>query len=283
VSDLPTVGELLGRSTTFLESRGVRSPRLDAEHLLAHALGLRRLDLYLQFDRPLEPREVDAFRELVRRRARREPLAYLLGAWGFRGLDLACDPRALVPRPETEVLVERALALVAGVERPHVADVGTGSGAIALAIANERPDAAVVATDASAEALALAQENARRTGLDGRVEWLTGDLLEPLAGARLDLLVSNPPYVADGAEIDPEVAGYEPAAAVYAGPRGDETLRRLVDGAPAVLPAGSALALEVGEGQAVEVAGWLETAGWHGVGVERDLAGVERVVAARRS
>jgi release factor glutamine methyltransferase len=278
---LPTVGALLAASTAHLERYGVPSPRVDAEHLLAHALGLTRLDLYLQFDRPLEPAEVDALRELVRRRARREPLAYVLGAWGFRGLDLACDARALVPRPETEQLVELALAAIAEQAAPCVLDVGTGGGAIALAIAAERPDAVVVAVDSSPDALALAAANAERTGLRGRVELRAGDLLEPVAGARFALVVSNPPYVAEGAQVDPEVERFEPAAAVYGGPRGDEVVVRLVDGAPDVLAAGGTLALELGAGQAPAVAARLAAAGYHGSRVERDLAGVERFAIAQ--
>ena len=215
---MTTVRELLGPTREYLESKGVRSPRLDAEYLLAHVLGIKRLELYLDHDRPLEPAEVDRLRELVRRRGRREPLAYVLGSWGFYGLELRCDPRALVPRPETEVLVEHCLHLLEGADAPRIVDVGTGTGAIALALATRLPAATVTAIDVSPDALALAAENAAANGLADRVELLEGDLLAPVAGRRFDLVVSNPPYVAAEAEVDPEVDGYEPAAlAVYAG------------------------------------------------------------------
>jgi release factor glutamine methyltransferase len=276
------VGALLTQSAAYLEGRGVRSPRLDAEYLLAHALGLSRLDLYLNLERPVEPGEVDTFRELVRRRAAREPLAYILGSWSFRGLELRADPRALVPRPETEILVDRALEAVAGVEGPRVLDVGTGTGAIALAIAHERPDAQVVATDVSPAALELAAENARALGLEERVELVEGDLLAAVPGRRFDLVVSNPPYVAPDDEVDPEVARFEPAVAVFAPEEGRAVLQQLVAEASEHLDAGGILALETGAGQARWLAGELREAGYADAAVYRDLARVERIVVARR-
>ena len=276
------MGALLTQSAAYLEGRGVRSPRLDAEYLLAQALGLSRLDLYLNLERPLEPAEVDTFRELVRRRAAREPLAYILGSWSFRGLELRADPRALVPRPETEILVDRALEAVAGVEGPRVLDVGTGTGAIALAIAHERVDAQVVATDLSPAALELAGENARALGLDERVELLEGDLLAAVPGRRFDLVVSNPPYVAPDDEVDPEVARFEPAVAVFAQEEGRAVLQQLVAEASEHLDAGGVLALETGAGQARWLAGELLAAGYVDAAVHRDLARVERIVVARR-
>jgi release factor glutamine methyltransferase len=276
------VGALLTQSAAYLEGRGVRSPRLDAEYLLAHALGLSRLDLYLNLERPLEPGEVDTFRELVRRRAAREPLAYILGSWSFRGLELRADPRALVPRPETEILVDRALEAVAGVGGARVLDVGTGTGAIALAIAHERPDAQVVATDVSPAALELAGENARALGLEERVELVEGDLLAAVPGRRFDLVVSNPPYVAPDDEVDVEVARFEPAVAVFAPEEGRAVLQQLVAEASEHLDAGGILALETGAGQARWLAGELREAGYTDAAVYRDLARVERIVVARR-
>ena len=187
-----TLGEVLRAAAEYLERKGVDSPRVDAELLLSQALGLSRIELYTQHDRPLTEAERAAARGLVERRGRREPLAYVLGEWGFRRLTLTTDARALVPRPETEIVVERALALVAEVEAPRVVDVGTGSGAIALAIADERPDARVIATDVSPDALALARENAQRCGL--AVDLREASLLDGVEGP-LDLVVSNPPYV----------------------------------------------------------------------------------------
>lgn len=276
-----TVRELLGPARDYLQQKGVPSPRLDAEHLLAHVLGVQRLELYLDHDRPLEPAEVDRLRELVRRRGRREPLAYVLGSWSFHGLDLRCDARALVPRPETEVLVEHCLALLEGVPEPAVADVGTGTGAIALALATARPDAHVTALDISPDALALAGENAAAHGLAERVELLQGDLLAPVAGRSFDLVVCNPPYVTPGAEVDPEVAGYEPALAVFAEDDGRAVLDRLAAGAQAALVAGGRLAVELADGHAPWFAGRLGGLGYDEVVVTRDLRGVERVVSGR--
>jgi release factor glutamine methyltransferase len=277
---LPTIRELLPQATGYLEGRGVRSPRLDAEHLLAHALGLQRLDLYLEHDRPLVPAEVDAYRELVRRRGRREPLAYVLGSWGFRSLDLLCDRRALVPRPETELLVEHALRLLEDVQAPRCLDVATGTGAIALSLAQERPDAQVFATDVSADALALSAENAERNGLSGRVELRQGDLLSAFDGQRFDLLVANLPYVAEGDEVDDELE-HEPGVAVYADSNGRELLSRLADATAGALRPGGVAAFEVGEGQARWLAERLSERGLDEARVERDLAGIERIVLGR--
>jgi release factor glutamine methyltransferase len=277
-----TVRELLGPARAYLEGKGVPSPRLDAEYLLAHVLAVKRLDLYLDHDRPLEPAEVDRLRELVRRRGRREPLAYVLGSWSFYGLELRCDQRALVPRPETEVLVERCLALLRGNEQPAIVDVGTGTGAIALALAAQVPRAAVTAIDLSPGALALAAENAAANGLDARVEFLEGDLLVPVRGRQFDLVASNPPYVAQGGNVDPEVAHYEPALAVYADHDGRAILERLAADAPAALRPGGHLAVEVADDQAAWFAEHLATLGYIEPRVTRDLRGVERVVEAQR-
>lgn len=268
------LAEVLKGATEYLASRGVESPRLDAELLLSRALGLQRIDLYTQHDRPLTEAERDAARELVRRRGLREPLAYVLGDWGFRRLTLKTDARALVPRPETEIVVERCLALLDGVEAPRVVDVGTGSGAIALALAQERPDARVHATDTSADALALARENADANDL--RVELVAGDLLAGLEGP-FDLIVSNPPYVG-AAELDglePEVREWEPRAALVDEGQTD----RLVHDSRSVLD--GFIVLEVHEGRARIVSQALEDMGYGAVRISEDLAGRERVVEAR--
>jgi release factor glutamine methyltransferase len=277
-----TVRELLGRTREYLEQKGVPSPKVDAEHLLAHVLGVKRLELYLDHDRPLEPTEVDRLRELVLRRGKREPLAYVLGSWSFYGLDLRCDARALVPRPETEILVERCLALLEGTAAPAIVDVGTGTGAIALALAARLADASVTAIDLSPGALALAAENAAANGLADRVELLEGDLLAPVAGRQFDLVASNPPYVAPGDEVDPEVADYEPALAVYADGGGHAIHERLAAAAPGALAAGGHLVVEVAEGQAAWLTAHLAGLGYADAEVTRDLRGVERVVSARR-
>jgi len=268
-----TLAEVLRGATEYLADRGVDTARLDAELLLARALGLTRIELYTQHDRPLTEAERAAARELVQRRGRREPLAYVLGDWDFRRLTLKTDARALVPRPETEIVVERCLALLDGAESPRVLDVGTGSGAIALALKQERPDADVSATDVSPGALALARENAEANALD--VRFVEGDLLAS-AGDTFDLVVSNPPYV-DAAELDalqPELA-FEPRAALL-----DEgQTGRLARAARAVLDGW--LVLEVHENRARSVAEELSAFGYRGISIELDLAGRERVVEAR--
>jgi release factor glutamine methyltransferase len=266
-----TLAEALRASSELLERKGVDSPRLDAELLLSKALGLSRLELYTQHDRPLTEAERSAARELVARRGSREPLAYVLGDWDFHRLTLKTDRRALVPRPETEVLVERCLELLDGVSKPRVLDVGTGTGAIALALKSERPDADVAATDASPDALALARENAAALGLE--VAFAHTDLAAGFEGP-FALVVSNPPYVL-GAELDglePEVRDWEPRAALV----DDGQTARLVDEARALLD--GPLVLEVHEERAAEVAAALDAAGYNDVKVGADLAGRDRVV-----
>ena len=269
-----TIAEILRLSTEHLELKGSETPRLDAERLLAKATGLERIELYMQLDRPLTTAEVDTARELVARRAKREPLQYVLGEWGFRGLTLSVDRRALIPRPETEVLVERALALLHGLERTRVLDVGTGSGAIALAIADEHPGAAVTAVDISLDALELAAENAARTGI--AIDLVRHDLFLGLPRGPWDVIVANPPYVepADLPTLQPEVRDWEPHDALSAHGAVEAVLR----GAADVLAPGGGVALEVGAGQAGGTATLLRGLGFGAVAITRDLAGIERVV-----
>jgi len=269
-----TLGEVLRGAADYLAGRGIDTARVDAELLLARALGLTRIELYTQHDRPLTEAERAAARELVQRRGRREPLAYVLGDWDFRRLTLKTDRRALVPRPETEIVVERCLALLEGVEAPRIADVGTGTGAIALALKQERPDALVVATDISAAALALARENAAANELE--IELVEGDLLAGTAGP-LDLIVSNPPYVGadelDG--LEPEVRDWEPRGALV----DDGQTVRLARAAQSVLDGW--LVLEVHEDRAHALSDDLAKLGYRTIGVGLDLAGKERMVEAQ--
>jgi len=274
----PTRGEVLRRAAEHLAAKGSETPRLDAELLLAHALGLTRVELYTGFERPLAEVEVSAYRELVRRRARREPVAYILGEWGFRRLTLNVDRRALIPRPETEIVVERCLARLEGLESPAVLDVGTGSGAIALAIADEHPGARVVGIDASEDALALARDNMERTGLT--VELRQRDVFAGLPAGPWHLVVSNPPYVTPE-EIEtlmPDVRDWEPHEALVGRGVADAVAHCSLD----VLSPGGALVLEVGDGQAPEVVDLLERLGYRDVRTTRDLTERERVVEGTR-
>ena len=272
-----TLGDVLRRAAEHL-GKTSDTARLDAELLLAHSLGRRRIELYMDFDRPLTEAELDGYRSLVARRARREPVAYILGEWGFRRLTLAVDQRALIPRPETEVLVEHALARLRGLQAPRVLDVGAGTGAIALAVADEHPGARVTAIDVSPEALALARENAARTGLD--VELLEHDLRDGLPPGPWDLVVSNPPYVEleDLSTLMPEVRDFEPHLALI-GSGATEAVARAA--APDLAP-GAWLVLEVGDGQAEATAALLDRLGYAEISSAPDLAGRLRVVEGRR-
>ncbi|MFW6354737.1 MAG: peptide chain release factor N(5)-glutamine methyltransferase, partial [Verrucomicrobiota bacterium] len=244
----PTLLEILQRSAEFLGKAGVENPRLEAEWLLAHVLGCKRLQLYLDFERPMLPEVLDQLRPMVRRRAQREPLQYILGTTEFAGLELTVDRRALIPRPETEALVDELRGEYGTTPPPSVLDLGTGSGAIALALAAAWPGSSVTAVDRSPGALALARENAARTGLDARVEWLGGSWFGPLAGRVFDLIVSNPPYLAEAEwkSAAPEVRGHEPHEALVAPGEGLADLESLLREAPRYLTPGGCLALETG-------------------------------------
>jgi release factor glutamine methyltransferase len=273
-----TAREALRSAAAELERAGCPSPRADAEWLLGEALGSSRTELYADGVRSLGPEEEQRLQALVARRASREPLAYILGEWGFRRLTLKVDPRVLIPRPETEVLVGRCLELLEGLEQPRVLDVGGGSGAIALAIADEHPGARVVATDSSQGALEVAAENTARTGLGDRVELVEGDLFAGLERP-FDLVVSNPPYVEPNEiqSLQPEVRDFEPRSALVAA----GVTEALACMAPAVLHGGGALCLEAADGAAGGVAGLLESLGYREVTMTPDLAGKERVVDGR--
>jgi release factor glutamine methyltransferase len=274
-----TVGEVLRRATEYLAGKNIDSPRLDAEHLLGKALGLSRVELYMHHDRELTDSERETFRELVRRRADREPLAYVLGEWGFRHLTLKVDARALVPRPETEVVVERCLALLAGLPAPHVLDVGTGTGAIALSIAHEHPGAQVIAFDVSPDALALARENAEAAGLAERVRFVEGDLHEGLGADSYDLIVSNPPYVTEEEMevVQPEIRDWEPRVALVGGTH----TRAVAEAARDALRPNGYLILEVADERASDAAALLEELGYDDVRISEDLTGRERIAEGR--
>jgi release factor glutamine methyltransferase len=275
-----TIRQALRDAASELGHAGCPSPRVDAEHLLAHALGRSRTELYLSLDEPLAAAAAAPFRELVARRTGREPLAYILGEWGFRRLTLRVDRRVLIPRPETEVVVERCLELLAGLEEPEVLDVGVGSGAIALAIADEHPNARVTAVDRSQDALELARENLAATGLDGRVQLAERDFAGDFGKSRFDLVVSNPPYVDPAAieNLEPEVRDWEPREALVA-PGATESVAR---NAHEVLKPGGWLVLEVADGKARDVANTLSEIGYEAITIDPDLADRERIVSGRK-
>jgi release factor glutamine methyltransferase len=281
------VREALDGAITAIAAAGCETPRLDAELLVAHALGVPRERLLLDAARPgsgagltVAGPAVRAIQGAVRRRAvEREPVAYITGTRAFRGLTLAVDRRVLIPRPETELLVELALARLPRGAR--VLDVGTGSGAVALALADERPDLIVAGSDVSEDALAVARANAERLGLDA-VEWLSADLLAGVPD-ELDAVLSNPPYVCDAerAALAPEIVRHEPPGALFAGPDGLDVVRKLVS-QTATRARARLLAIEIGSGQAAAVIDLMRAAGFADARAERDLAGIERVVVGSR-
>ncbi len=296
-----TVLEIVRWTTTRFNQRGLASPRLDAEILAAHALGISRVQLYVQHDRPLEAAELAGMRELVKRRQAGESVAYIIGKKEFFGIELAVDARVLVPRPDTETLVDEALARLAAVdagEPPRalrVADVGTGSGAVAIAIAKTgvkagakigapepaeaRPPLEVIASDVSPDAVVVARGNAERHG--AAITFVEGDLDAPLAAhAPFDVIAANLPYIASGdiEGLAPEVRA-EPRLALDGGGDGLALVRRLVAAAPGLLRAGGALALEIGAGQAAATAELLAAAGFTDIRRRRDLGEIERVVS----
>ena len=273
-----TVREALEHTAERLDAAGCETPRVDAELLLAHVLGSTRSGVVAQRDQTLAEAETSQLARLVERRAAREPLAYVLGEWGFRRLLLDVDARVLVPRPETEIVVERALSRIAGHAEPRVLDVGTGSGAIALAIADEHPGAQVTGIDVSRDALAVARANAAKTGQS--VELREHDLFAGLPEGPWSLVVSNPPYVRAGDldKLRSEVRDWEPRVALYV----EGATEAVARGAVAVLEPGGALVLEVADGDAGRVAELLRGLGYEGVAVTHDLTGRERVVEGVR-
>jgi len=281
--EMLTVLEIIKRSAEFLAGKGVESARLNAELLIGQALGLKRMQLYLQFERPLTEIELEKIRPLMRRRGLREPLQHILGETGFMGLTLKVDRRALIPRPETEQLVELICQRLPAAPR-QILDLGTGTGAIALALAQHYPAALVTATDMSPDALALARENSAANALTDRVNWIQSDWFAGLSGARFDLVVSNPPYLSEAevAATEPEVKHHEPHAALTPGGDGLSALHRIISEALEHLEPGGLLALETGISQHPAL---LEKMHQHGFGRSEskpDLTGRDRYVFAWR-
>jgi len=286
-----TVLEILNRTKAFFEKKGVPDPLLDAQYIISHGLGMKnRMDLYLNFEKPLTPAELDVLRPLVARRANREPLQHIVGDTSFRGHSIKCDPRALVPRPETEELVDMAKNLLNGIETPFIVEVGTGTGAIAIACAKEIGSSRVLATDISEEALALAKENAEANGLGtaaadaaGTLTFAQGDLLDAVKdSAKINCLIANLPYIPDGekGKLQPEVDKFDPALALYGGPDGLTLVRKMLSQTEGKLASGAPILLEIGSEQASmlqsEAANypWLEFTGAH-----KDFCGNIRFVS----
>lgn len=282
-----TVLEILNRTKVFFEKKGVPDPLLDAQYIISHGLKMKnRMDLYLNFEKPLTPAELDILRPLVARRGNREPLQHIIGDTSFRGFVIKCDPRALIPRPETESLVDMAKDALKGTENPFVVEIGTGTGAIAIACAKEIEGVKVLATDISDDALALARENAQANGLDDTLNFAKGDLLDAVtveaikkatgdvfgeASTKIDCLIANLPYIPDGekGKLQPEVDKFDPALALYGGPDGLDLVRKLLSQTEGRLNAGASILLEIGSEQAEilknEAANypWLEFSGAH--------------------
>jgi release factor glutamine methyltransferase len=285
VGKAPTVREILGKSEVFFAGRGVDSPRLSAQLLLAQALGLDRLGLILAMDRPLTPEELDVVRPLVARRGQGEPVAYILGEREFYGLDFAVTPATLIPRPETELIIDRALELFPAGDLTAFADLGTGSGCLAVTLAVRFPGAAGLALDLSPEALAVARQNAVRHQVAERITFLEADFaaLPPFDGG-YGLIVSNPPYVsaAEYRECSREVREFEPPSALTPGETGLEAVPTVARAALSRLAPGGTLLVEIGWKQGPDAAAILAKAGFADVVVRRDLAGLDRVVEGRK-
>ena len=277
-----TVLEVLQSTTAYFQKRDIENPRLNAEHLLAHVLGRKRMELYLDFDRGLRESELAPLRELVKRRGLGEPLQHLLGTVEFCGRSFRCDKRALVPRPETEQLVELLIShFKSKMAYTRMVDVGTGSGVIALTLAAEFPKAEIVGADISEDALMLARENAERVGLADRVRFLRSNLLENVQ-PNFDLIVANLPYVSteDRPNLSREVL-HDPEVALFAGARGDELVRQLIVLAPSWLRPGGMLAMELGIGQSEKLVAALAEKNYRDIWTEKDYSGVIRFLFAR--
>lgn len=282
-----TVLEVIQKSADYLGQKGVESPRLQAELLLAHVLQMPRMKLYLNFERALSETELAAARQLVKRRGQREPLQYILGSTSFCGLEIAVNPHVLVPRPETELLAEQGWEFLAarGPAAVTALDFGTGSGCLAVALAVKCPGARIAALDVSAEALEVARQNAARHNVADRIEFFQGDGFAALpAGLMFDLIISNPPYIPSGEieTLQPEVRDHEPRRALDGGPDGLDCFRRLAAGAGVFLKAGGQLMAEFGDGQAEHVREIFEAQKWIVEALKPDYTGRPRILVARR-
>lgn len=278
-----TIGRVLSWTKQYFADKGVEQARLDAEVLLSHVLGMDRLHLYVRFDQPLLPEELASFRALVLRRAAREPVAYILGCKEFMGLEFAVSPDVLVPRPDTELLVEACEARLKEVSQARILEIGPGSGAVVISLLKRQPEWQAAAVELSPRAAQMVRKNAKRHEVEARLQLYEGDLFAPVEGRQFDAVVSNPPYIpeADLEGLQPEVH-CEPRMALAGGSDGLDFYRRLVREGGAYVCAGGWLLLEVGSGQAKEVAQLGAQSGWQVEAVLPDYAGIERVVALRK-
>jgi release factor glutamine methyltransferase len=286
-----TILKLLKWTTGYFKSHQIEHPRAASEILLAHALGMARVDLYIQYDRPLEPQELEVFKGFIQRRLKREPVAYIVGEKGFWSLDLRVTPDVLIPRPETETLVEAVLLTVPAEPSPRplrILDLGTGSGAVVIALAMERTGHLFYALDCSYKALAVAQDNARRHGVKGDISFLRSNWFEALQEvphSGFDLIVSNPPYVSnqDFETLPLEISQYEPPQALDGGANGLDAIELIIEKAPAHMTQGGWLLLEIGHDQAASIEGLMAASGaYKDFSVIKDYSGLDRVVRARR-
>ena len=281
--DIWTIGRILKWTEQYFGGKGVESPRLDAEVLLSHVLKKERIYLYVHFDQPMEAEELAAYKELIKQRVNHVPVAYLLGQREFMGLNFKVTPATLIPRPDTEILVQAAVERLRVREQCSFADIGTGSGAICLSVLSFVPGSSAVTVDISPEARAVAEENAENLGLSERIEFFTGDLLEPVKDRKFTAILSNPPYIPekDIEGLQEEVRCQEPYGALSGGQDGLDFYRRLCQEAPALLEEGGFMAFEVGVGQAAKVAALAkENPLIDRTEILKDLAGIERVVIA---
>lgn len=289
-SEAGTLGSLMAHVRRRLDAAGVESADREARWLIEHALGLTSSSQLVDRARPVNPREMARVDEYVNRRAAREPLQYILGTQEFCGLEFEVNPAVLIPRPETELLVQEVMRRLPQGVRSTVVEVGTGSGCVAVTLARAVPDARIVATDLSSQALDTARRNARRHGVETTISWLEGDLLSPLAGLNchgiVTAIMSNPPYVreADWSGLQPEVSRFEPRMALVAGKRGTEFHERLLDEAVSYLAPGGLLAVEVGQGQSAHVCAIIETMpAYQRAEIVPDEAGIDRIVLVERA
>jgi release factor glutamine methyltransferase len=286
----PTLGSVVQDIRRRLEAAGIDSAEQEALWLIEHALALRGLHQIVERERLLTDREVARLNDIVTRRVAREPLQYILGTQEFCGLEFEVNPTVLIPRPETELLAHEIIRRLPQGTPPTLMDVGTGSGCLAVTLARSIPQARMIATDISTQALETATRNARRHAVDSSITWLHGDLLAPLRGlgleGRMHAILANPPYIRESewAGLQPEVSGYEPRLALVAGPRGTELHERLLGEAVSYLMPGGWLAMEVGEGQSMDLCSKIETMpDYEGVKVVPDEAGINRIVIVRRA